>query len=94
MKKRPCTCLAGDAGLHAEQQLLVEAEQAHIQGRRVSVQDLSKFVIDAILLDGGNIKGTIEARPFRFFFHHPGVMGWMISPDTIRSPAAFDSPRI
>ena len=54
----------GEAGLNAEDRFLKEADQARHQGDRVSAVDLSRFVSDAVLLDGGNIQGNLEDEIF------------------------------
>ncbi|MEW6237084.1 MAG: helicase-related protein [Candidatus Omnitrophota bacterium] len=55
----------GDAGLHAEQQQMEDAENARIQGQRVGINDLARFVIDAVLLDGGDTQGNVENETFQ-----------------------------
>jgi len=54
----------GEAGLNAEDRFLKEADQARHQGDRGSAVDLSRFVSDAVLLDGGNIQGNLEDEIF------------------------------
>jgi superfamily II DNA or RNA helicase len=47
----------GDAGLHAEEQLLHEANAARGRGDRCGAVDLARFTTEAILLDGGSVVG-------------------------------------
>jgi superfamily II DNA or RNA helicase len=54
----------GDAGLHAEEQLLTEANAARGRGDREGAVDLARFVTEAILLDGGDIVGRVQDEVF------------------------------
>lgn len=54
----------GEAGLNAEDQLIVEASAAHSRGHEASHVDLARFVVDAVLLDGGQRTGTIVSDTF------------------------------
>ena len=54
----------GDAGLNAEQALREDADRAAIEGRRAEEVDLPRFVRDAVLLDGGKVKGDPDGPYF------------------------------
>ncbi|MFZ5448936.1 MAG: helicase-related protein [Thermodesulfobacteriota bacterium] len=54
----------GEAGLNAEDRLLQEANHARHRGDQVSAVDLARFVTDAVLLDGGVIKGSLDDETF------------------------------
>lgn len=54
----------GDAGLNAEERLIEEAEAARETGLEKSTVDLPAFVRDAVLLDGGEVRGRIEDESF------------------------------
>lgn len=54
----------GDAGLNAEEQLVQEATAARAEGRRAENVDLARFVSDAVLLDGGEVTGQLDAQHF------------------------------
>ena len=50
----------GETGLNSEERLLNQADQAHQLGKRVGIGDLAGFVRDAILLDGGDMIGSVD----------------------------------
>jgi hypothetical protein len=54
----------GDAGLQADARLLTEANAAYSRGDRVGAVDLARFVIEAVLLDGGDVLGTAQDEVF------------------------------
>lgn len=54
----------GDTGLNAEERLLAEADRAHALGDRAGTVDLTRFVSDAVLLDGGSIEGQVTDQVF------------------------------
>lgn len=54
----------GDAGLNAEEELVEQATEARAAGDRAEHVDLVKFVTDAILADGGEIHGQLDADYF------------------------------
>lgn len=49
----------GEAGLNAETRLLEEASQAREAGGAAGVADLARFVADAVVLDGGDLAGSL-----------------------------------
>lgn len=55
----------GDAGLNAEEKLLSEATEAREKGNAAGIVDLAAFVRDAVLFDGGDLKGSIDSPVFR-----------------------------
>jgi len=55
----------GDAGLNAEEKLLSEATEAREKGTAAGIVDLAAFVRDAVLFDGGDLKGSIDSPVFR-----------------------------
>ncbi|MGO9465688.1 MAG: helicase-related protein [Isosphaeraceae bacterium] len=55
----------GDAGLNAEAKLVEEATEAQKQGNRAESVDLARFVVDAVLLDGGDlVEGAVGKAVF------------------------------
>lgn len=54
----------GDAGLNAEEQMLREADDAISTGERVEQADLAPFVISAVKLDEGSLRGSTTDRKF------------------------------
>ncbi len=54
----------GETGLNAENALMTEAGKALDQGDRIGAVDLATFVIDAVLLDGGRVKGSRKDKVF------------------------------
>jgi hypothetical protein len=55
----------GDAGLNAETRLVEEAGEAQTQGKKAESVDLARFVVDAVLLDGGHlVEGDIGEPVF------------------------------
>ena len=55
----------GDAGLNAEEKQLNEALEAREKGSAAGTVDLAAFVRDAVLFDGGDLKGSIDSPVFR-----------------------------
>jgi superfamily II DNA or RNA helicase len=55
----------GDAGLNAGERILDEADSARARGDRVGRVDLAQFVVDAVLLDGGQLAGGVQDRVFQ-----------------------------
>lgn len=54
----------GDAGLNSEDKLLADADTAYRNGQRVSTVNLARFVTDALLLDGGQVRSEISEQVF------------------------------
>lgn len=54
----------GDAGMNADDQVLEEANEARERGSAAGTVDLAAFVRDAVLFDGGDIKGSIHSPIF------------------------------
>lgn len=54
----------GDAGLNAEAKWMQEAEEAQSEGAQAGQVDLARFVCDAVLLDGGEVKGAFADDSF------------------------------
>jgi ERCC4-related helicase len=54
----------GDEGLNADEQILKEAKAARAEGDHAGRVDLDRFVCDAVLLDGGEVRGTLDADHF------------------------------
>ncbi len=54
----------GDEGLNADEKLVQEATAAREKGSKAEHVDLARFVSDAILLDGGEVIGSLEAEHF------------------------------
>src|ERR1035437_3891894 len=55
----------GDAGLNAEEKLLNEAAEAREKGTAAGTVDRAAFDRDAVLFDGGDLKGSIDSPVFR-----------------------------
>ena len=53
----------GDAGLNAETKLVEEAGEARKQGNRAESVDLARFVVNAVLLDGGDLVEGDTGKP-------------------------------
>jgi superfamily II DNA or RNA helicase len=54
----------GDAGLNAEEKLVNEADEARVKGQHAGSVDLVSFVRDAVLFDGGEVHGSLDAPVF------------------------------
>ncbi|MBI3800827.1 MAG: hypothetical protein HY268_28100 [Deltaproteobacteria bacterium] len=54
----------GDLGVNAEAQLLTEANHARALGAHASTVDLAQFVCNSVLLDGGDLTGTMSDDVF------------------------------
>ena len=54
----------GDAGLNADEKLVNEADEAREKGQHAGPVDLATFVRDAVLFDGGEVRGALEAPVF------------------------------
>lgn len=55
----------GDAGLNAGDSFVRDADAARARGDRVGAVDLARFVVDAIYLDGGDVRGEADDDLFR-----------------------------
>jgi len=54
----------GEAGLNADERLQQEAADAQSRGSRFGSVDLARFVLDAVRLDGGEVKGDVADEIF------------------------------
>jgi superfamily II DNA or RNA helicase len=67
----------GNAGIAAEPENLQEADHALTFGERIGAVDLAAFIRDAVLLDGGQISGSVSDRVFTLVL----PSGWCIGLD-------------
>ena len=70
----------GEAGLNADERLIVEADAARARGRQAGNVDLARFVVDAVLLDGGQRIGSAAGDTFELALPPAWIHGLDDSP--------------
>jgi len=65
----------GDLGVNADAGLLAEADRARLLGDRSGRVDLARFVCDAVLLDGGQVVGSLQDDVFEVRLPGPWSFG-------------------
>ena len=64
-----------DAGLNADERQVADADRARGRSRSVGIVDLAKFVTDAVLVEGGELRGRLNDETFALQLPHTWTHG-------------------